>query len=289
MDTRRVDVGEVSVAVLEAGSGGRPLLLVHGFTGAKEDFADHLDALGERGHHVVAPDLRGHGESDKPTGEDAYSLDQFAADQLALADALGWDRFALLGHSMGGMASQLLALAAPDRLTALVLMDTCPGPVQGLDLDLVELAIAVARDQGVGLIADILAEADSPLVTPAGRRVIETRPGYKEMGDRNLRACSADMYAAIATVMPEQDDRLERLRSLAVPTLVMVGEQDKPFLDGSRRLADAIGGASLVVIDDAGHHPQFENPDAWFAALTEFLTQIREPYNAETPKRRTDG
>jgi 2-succinyl-6-hydroxy-2,4-cyclohexadiene-1-carboxylate synthase len=273
MDTRRIDVGEVTVAVIEAGAGGRPLLLVHGFGGAKEDFADHLDALSDLGYHAVAPDLRGHGESDQPPGEDSYSLELFAADQLSLADTLGWDRFTLLGHSMGGMASQLLALKAPDRLHAFVLMDTCPGPVQGLDLDLVELAIAVARDQGVDLIADILAEADGPLVTPAGRRLLDTRPGYKAMGDGNLRACSSEMYAAIASIMPEQEDRLDRLRTLAVPTLVQVGEQDKPFLEGSRRLAEAIPGARLVVIDDAGHSPQFENPDAWFAALTTFLAE----------------
>jgi pimeloyl-ACP methyl ester carboxylesterase len=272
MRDRLVDLGDVEVATLEAGSpGDRPLLLVHGFTGAKEDFADHLDRLAAGGRHVVAPDLRGHGSSGKPVGEDAYSLELFAADQLSLADALGWSSFDLLGHSMGGTIAQTLVLKEPDPVDRLVLMNTWPGPVQGIDIDLIELAIQVAREHGVGLIADILAESDSPLTSPAGKRLLEERPGYREMGDRNLRGCSADMYAAMATVMYTQDDRLARLGELTMPTLVVVGEQDTPSLAASERMADVIPDATLVIIDDAGHSPQFEAPDRWFEAIDRFL------------------
>jgi pimeloyl-ACP methyl ester carboxylesterase len=272
MEERRIELDEVTVAVLQAGSpGDRPLLLVHGFGGAKEDFADHLDELAQGGRHVVSPDLRGHGSSGHPAGEESYSLEIFAADQLALADALGWGTFDLLGHSMGGMVVQTLVLKSPERVDRLVLMDTCAGPVQGIDIDLIQLAVQVARDEGVGLIADILAEADSPLTTPAGKRLLEERPGYREMGDRNLRACSDDMYAAMAAVMYTQDDRIDRLRAFSGPCLVLVGDQDKPFLEASRHLAEAISDARLVVIPDAGHSPQFENPDAWLEALTSFL------------------
>jgi pimeloyl-ACP methyl ester carboxylesterase len=89
----RLDVGE-------AGAGGRPLLLVHGFTGAKEDFTDFLDPLAARGWHAVAPDLRGHGASSKPDDEAGYSLAIFAGDLARLVGALGWDGCVLLGHSM---------------------------------------------------------------------------------------------------------------------------------------------------------------------------------------------
>src|SRR3954454_20069655 len=106
MANRRIPLATgVELEVLEAGSpgSGRKLMLVHGFTGAKEDFADHLDRLGELGWHAVAPDNRGHGASDQPEGTSAYNLEIFARDTLAVADELGWDRFVLLGHSMGGM------------------------------------------------------------------------------------------------------------------------------------------------------------------------------------------
>ena len=92
-------------------------MLLHGFTGAKEDFADWIDAFAARGFHVVAPDNRGHGASGQPAEESAYSLATFADDARRLVDALGWDRFALLGHSMGGMIAQHLALAVPERLS----------------------------------------------------------------------------------------------------------------------------------------------------------------------------
>src|SRR5688572_18351063 len=100
METRRIDIGELTLEVLEAGVGGRPLLLVHGFTGAKEDFAEHIDALAALGWHVVAPDQRGHGASDDPPGETSYSLSVFARDLVALTDALGWSSLVVLGHSM---------------------------------------------------------------------------------------------------------------------------------------------------------------------------------------------
>ena len=78
MGERSVDIGSIRLTIAEEGAGGRPLMLVHGFTGAKEDFGDFLVPLADRGWHVVAPDLRGHGASDKPTEESAYTLPIFS-------------------------------------------------------------------------------------------------------------------------------------------------------------------------------------------------------------------
>src|SRR5215471_13597475 len=98
MTERAVAVGDVELSIAEAGSGQRPLLLVHGFTGAKEDFTPWLGMLADAGWHAVAPDLRGHGASSKPTAESAYTFELMADDVLALADALDWDTLVLLGH-----------------------------------------------------------------------------------------------------------------------------------------------------------------------------------------------
>lgn len=274
--TRTVDVGPVGLAVLEAGTGGRPLLLVHGFTGAKEDFADHLDAFAADGFHVLAPDLRGHGASAKPTGESSYGFDVLAADLLALADASGWFRFDLLGHSMGGIVAQVLALQAPERLRSLVLLDTAHGPV-AIDRALSGAGVQLVRDSGIHGLADLLAAyaAESPLETPAARRLRETRPGHVEENDRKLRAVAADMYTAMLPAMLDPRDRLDALASLPVPTLVVVGEQDGPFIPASERMAAAIPGARLEVIADAGHSPQQENPEAWAKVVTAFLLDTR--------------
>src|SRR5215469_7910448 len=112
---RDVDLGDVRVSIAEAGAGPRRLLLVHGFTGAKEDFTPWLDQLAELRWHAVAPDLRGHGASSKPAEESAYSFEVLADDVLRLANALGWDRFVLLGHSMGGMIAQFVARSSSAR------------------------------------------------------------------------------------------------------------------------------------------------------------------------------
>jgi pimeloyl-ACP methyl ester carboxylesterase len=103
---RRVNLGDAELSIAEAGEGQRPLLLVHGFTGAKEDFTHWLDELADLGSHAVAPDLRGHGQGSKPDAESACSFEVMADDVLRLADALGWNRSVMLGHSMGGMVAR---------------------------------------------------------------------------------------------------------------------------------------------------------------------------------------
>lgn len=113
----------------EAGNGGRPLLLVHGFTGGRADFADWMDPLAKLGYHVVAPDLRGHGTTGGPDDLTGYSLELFSADLVGLADRLGWETFDVLGHSMGGLIVQHLVVEQPDLVSRLVLMDTTHGAV----------------------------------------------------------------------------------------------------------------------------------------------------------------
>jgi 3-oxoadipate enol-lactonase len=273
---RLVQVGDVQLSVAEAGAGQRPLLLVHGFTGAKEDFTPWLEPLAEVGWHAVAPDLRGHGASSQPAAESDYSFQLMAADLLGLADALGWDRYVLLGHSMGGMVAQVMACAAAGRLDGLILMDTAHGPLRNLDPELVQAAVSIAADQGMDVLAGILAERQGPLTTPAHQRLITGQAGYAEFCDRKLRATSAAMYAAMAPAFMTAADRLDDLRALPVtlPVLVVVGEQDKPFLAPSRRMAEGVGQGTLAVIPDAGHSPQFENTDGWWQALAGFLAAL---------------
>lgn len=276
VNERSINVGDLALCVAEAGGGGAPLLLVHGWTGAKEDFGDCLVPLADAGWHVVAPDLRGHGRSSQPAGEEAYSLESYAQDILGLADALGWDEFVLLGHSMGGMVAQVAALRAPQRLRGLVLMDTHHGTLE-LDPDLVEAGIDAARTIGTGAIADLMAVATEPgpLETEAHRRVCAERPGYFERGIENTRRSSPAMFAASLAELTATPSRLETLAGLRVPTLVLVGEQDERFLPACRELAVAIPDAQLVVVPEGGHSPQFEAPDAWFDALGEFLDPLR--------------
>lgn len=276
MRTRTVDLGAVSLQVAETGEGGRPVLLVHGFTADNSEVAGVLDPLADRGWHAVAPDLRGHGRSDHPTDPDNYSFELMASDVLALADDLGWDRFALVGHSMGGAVAQLVALDRPERLTALVLASTFHGPVAGITMELVELGRWVVRESGMTGLADALAarRAENPDSIAAFERLQEVLPGYAEQSRARLEATSPDMWMALAPRFVAQEDRLDRLAKVDVPTAVIVGELDSTMLDDCRRLAATIPGAALTVIPDAGHVPQLEQPDAWWDTLSGFLGRI---------------
>ena len=275
MAARRVRAGDVELEVLEEGAGGRPLLAVHGFTGAKEDFADAPERLAADGWHVVAPDLRGHGGSDHPEGRSSYSLDRFTSDMSALVDALGWERFVLVGHSMGGMVAQLLALRAPARVRALALLNTGPGPPEGYAPGLVDLGRQLVTQGGMPLLVDVQRQMESDLGSPAHRRLLAERAGYREFNYAKTLAASPDMWLALVDEMFTQPDRSEALAALAVPTLVLVGEQDDAFLGPSKRLGEALPGARLVVIADAGHLPQFEAPEEWWSALHGFLSELR--------------
>ena len=276
MNTRRIDANGLDFKIIEAGVGQADhLLLVHGFTGASEDFEDHIDALADRGWHVVAPDHRGHGESAKPAGEDSYSMAIMAGDMIAIVDALGWESFVLLGHSMGGMVAQHMAADHTQRLRGLILMDTSPVVPDGLDPDALAAGVALVRSSGLEPLVQLQNERGAVLDTPAHQRMVATRPGYKEQGERKTLASSPEMWAAIATEIVHQPDRLDRLGAVDVPALVIVGEQDAPFMVHSENMAKTLPQGTLAVIPDAGHSPQYEAAEPWFAALTAFLDEVK--------------
>jgi pimeloyl-ACP methyl ester carboxylesterase len=259
----------LEVSVRGAGPG---LVLVHGFGGAKEDFADHVEALAST-YRVVTFDLRGHGSSDHPEDAAAYTLDRLALDLLCVVHAVGLDTFRLLGHSMGGMVARRAVLAHPELVDALVLMDTSPGRVAGLDSGLIDLAAELALTDGMDELRRVLDEF-SPLDTPAYTRLLEERPDYKEFQDRKWEALSPVMWATLVREIDRQPDQTLLLSAIACPTLVIVGELDANFVGPAEVMAAAIPGAQLVVIPEAGHSPQFENPSLWIAALTRFLDQV---------------
>ncbi len=273
METRQVEVGGTHLAIAEAGAGlPKHLLLLHGFAGAKEDFSEWLDRFAEAGWHAVAFDMRGHGASGHPRGEENYSLNLMKDDVEAVVDDLGWDRLVLFGHSMGGMVAQLFAIESPDRLDGLVLMGTTHRRPDGIDAELVSLGREVVRAGGTKAL--LQAQKDfgpGPLDTQAHRRLLARRPGYDTFCDNKLLAASDDMWVAVSAEMLSQPDRLPQLEKLEVPTLVIVGAFDETFLQQCGELAGAIPDADFAVIGLAGHCPQFEQPDDWWSVMSEFL------------------
>jgi pimeloyl-ACP methyl ester carboxylesterase len=264
---------ELEVEVTGTGPG---LLLVHGFGGAKEDWSDHVAVLAAD-HTVVIFDHRGHGASDDPTDPAAYTLDRLAADTLQVADAAGLENFRLLGHSMGGMVARKVVIREPERIDALIMMDTCAGPIPGFDPELMDIGADVALTQGKDALKELLDFAPV-LETPAYKQTLLDRPGYQEFVDKKWADLSHIMWGAMARELGRQSDDLEALSaSLRGPLMVLVGEQDVTFVKAAKPMLAAFPNADYALIPDAGHSPQFENPQAWIDAMTKFLASVSAP------------
>lgn len=230
---------------------GHAVLFLHGMGCDGTDWAPQMDRFAGE-FRCVAPDHRGHGRSTRDVGS-GLSLPRFAADAVAVLDALAISHAHVVGLSMGGMIAQELALHHADRVCTLSLLDTFsePGPLGdglGAMADGVETS-------GI----DALAGAFELLVFSAKTR--SDRTELIERFDRQFRANDPRALAwdlrAIAAI-----DTHSRLDSLRVPTLVAVGAEDQLTPpDRAELLAKEIQGARLEVIPDAGHFSNLEEPD----------------------------
>jgi len=275
---REIAVNGVELVCFEIGSGERPFVLVHGFTGSSDDFREHLPALASLGRTVVF-DQRGHGGSTNTGEASSYTFAQLVADLHALLGALAIERCDLLGHSMGGMVALRFALAHPDRVASLVLMDTAARAPDRLLRAPMAAGGAIARQDGMTALAELLrARArEDPNRPPASRR-LEAEMGEEVFWERQRRRYAAmdpEAFASLGVLLADQEPVTHRLGEIRCPTRIIVGEQDVPFLGPSEELLRGIAGAVWTVVPDAAHSPQMENPGAWFAAIREHLSGVR--------------
>jgi pimeloyl-ACP methyl ester carboxylesterase len=130
MASRRIDVGEVRLAVTEAGDpSNEPVVLLHGFPELGHSWRHQLPALAEAGYHAVAPDLRGYGDSDRPASVEAYGVGKLVGDVAGLIAALGHDSAHLVGHDWGGGLAWGLAGNRPELVRSLTILNAPVGQV----------------------------------------------------------------------------------------------------------------------------------------------------------------
>ena len=235
---------------------GFPLVLVHGFTGSSLDWADVVEPLA-KARRVITLDHRGHGESPNTGDAATYTFDQLVADLSALLDRLELDRFDLLGHSMGGIVAMRYALQHPERVRSLVLMDTAAGAMARAT-DFMRSGIELVRAQGTGALFEVI---QGFLGTGERADVLRERQRTK------LEQMDPVAFTELGEELLTYPSVLDRLATLAIPTTVVVGENDTGLRPAADALAATIPGAVLVVIPDAAHSPQDENRDAWLAAV----------------------
>jgi pimeloyl-ACP methyl ester carboxylesterase len=272
---RKLALRGIEMELEDAGAGERAFVLVHGFTGSRDDFGEHVPELARLGR-TLALDQRGHGGTTNSGRLADYTLDGLVADLAAAFDALGLGRADLLGHSLGGMVALRFALAHPERVASLVLMDTSARPMPLPLPEPVRAALVklVHHDGVAALLPGIRGRED---VAPAFRRTVERmgEDAFWARIQRKLEAMDPFAWEALLAVLGEHAPVVDRLGEIRCPTLVLVGAEDRPFLEPAEELARGIAGAERVTITDAAHSPQLENPPAWSAAIRAHLARAR--------------
>jgi pimeloyl-ACP methyl ester carboxylesterase len=249
---------------------GPPVVLLHGFPLSREMWAEQLSALGST-YRVIAPDLRGHGESPAPEG--TYTMDDMADDVIELLNRLHIDVPIVLGGlSMGGYVALSLVAQYPKRVRALMLLDTRAGA------DTPEAAANRETTARAALEANSAAAVVAVMVPKLFcKKTLEERPERVEPLRSAMERTTARGIAGALRGMAVRPDRRGDLARIAVPTLVLVGQEDviTPPAE-SRTMADAIPNARFQVIPDAGHLAPYENYAAANSVILEFLKGLRD-------------
>lgn len=257
MTDRTITVNGLSVHVREDGSAHAPaLLLLHSLGTSGKVWGPVVAALAAS-FYVIRPDMRGHGGTAATPGP--YTIAQLAEDAVGVLDALGVQRAAIVGLSIGGLIAQQLCYAAPERAASLTLMDTA---LKIPPATLWHERAALVRAKGMQAVVEpvvarwVTAEAPAHAAETLRALLLATAPeGY---------AGSAEAIAAA--------DLTEQSAHLALPTLVLVGEADQATpIASAEALRDTIPGAQLELIAGAAHIPTAEQPAAVAGALLRFL------------------
>ena len=230
---------------------GPGVLLSHGFSASSTMWREQIAALEDR-YRVMTWDMWGHGQSDYPDDPDAYSEAHSVADMAAILDACGLQEAVIGGLSLGGCASLAFHLHHPGRTAGLMLFDTSPG---------------FKKD----------AARDAWNETAHGRAAAFEAEGLAALGDAPAlriaahRDASGLAHAARGMLAQFDDSMIQSLPTIAVPTLVLVGSEDVRFHAATDYMAGKIPGAQKVVIDDAGHEANMDQPAAFNQAMRAFL------------------
>jgi len=234
---------------------GPAILLSHGYSATSEMWRGQIEALSRR-HQLIVWDMRGHGQSDYPPEVSAYSEEATIADMAALLDASGADRAIVGGLSLGGYMSLAFHRVHPERVRALLIIDTGPG-----------FKNDEARERWNKRAAEYASRFESE-----GLGYLDSLSPEMAMSSHR----SADgLIRAARGMLTQRDDRvIKSLPDIRVPALIIVGANDTPFLAASDYMAAKIPNATKVVIPNAGHSANMDQPELFNQAVLQFLDTV---------------
>lgn len=240
------------------GQGPEPVLVLHDWLGDHRNYDAVLPYLDGSAFTYVFADLRGYGESIELTG--ACSVEEIAADCLALADRLGWSRFHLIGHSMTGMAVQRIAADAPARIKRAVAV--CPVSAAGNRLDADAKAFFASTAENDDALRRLFRYVSGGL---SGRWADVKLQQNRSVVSAACRAGYLDMLV--------HTDFVDEVRGLDIELLVIVGDKD-PGLDEAAMRRTFLAWhprARLLVVPNCGHYPMQECPPYFATVIEAFL------------------
>lgn len=255
---------------IETQGQGRPVVLLHGFTGCAANWSAHSAVFAQR-FRVIAVDLPGHGAAEAPADPARYRMERCVDDLRALFDALALERVNLLGYSMGGRVALHFAAAHPGRLEKLVLESASPGLA-----DAAERAARVQSDEALarfieenGVEAFVKRWEALPLFASQWRLPEAARAALRAQRLRGDPRGLANSLRGLGTGV--QSPLWERLPTLTTPTLLIAGELDAKFAEIARAMAERLPAARLELVADAGHSVHLEQPAAFNKSVVDFL------------------
>jgi len=262
-----IDTRSGRLAALDARPGhGSPVrglaVMVPGFTGSKEDFIPILAPIASAGFRVVCFDQRGQYESPGPPHGDAYSMEAFAKDLLAVIGTVADGQAVhLVGHSFGGLVARRVVIAEPGAVRSLTLLDSGPDGASLSQSRLLGVLGWLIRLGGPAVLATLIAGV-GPRVGVSAKRLRWLRHRWSKTSRAGLMG--------MLRVLAAEPDLVASLAATSVPVLVMFGESDTVWppaaqIDMARRLT-----ARLEVIDHAKHTPSEDQPQATARNLLDF-------------------
>ena len=251
---------------------GPPVLMVQGLGTDKHGWDLQRIALAPR-YRTIALDNRGAGRSDKPFG--TYSLEQMADDAIAVLDHAGVESAHVIGASMGGAISQVIALKYPDRVRSLTLACTACRH-HPWRRELLSDWASMATERGMGAMAG---EAARWVIGPRSFRRVWPMLGW--FGPLALGRPAHAFVAQVRAILATDDSLADELHNLTMATLILVGNQDILTPRGdSEELAERIPGAELVVISGAAHGLMIEHASTFNRLLLDFLGRAEKALQA---------
>jgi pimeloyl-ACP methyl ester carboxylesterase len=242
---------------------GTPIVLGHSLLCDTAMWRGVAPRLAER-HRVINVEARAHGRS---SASRAFTLDDLAADWLAILDQEQIDRAWLCGLSMGGMTAMRIALRAPGRVAGMVLIDSNAGREERRKR--AQYAVMGAIYRRFGMPKPLIARTAQIMI---GRTSRANQPQLvDELRDVAGRHDRAQFPFALRAVFG-RGDLLPRLSQIYCPTLVLVGDEDRATpVDKSRQIAAGIPGARLEIVNGVGHLSALEDPDAIATKVLAFV------------------